>query len=742
MQCETLEMPPPSPAGNNQNGSVALRPSSQKGNSGALILSDSLEIEICDARTGEPIKNGGYVRRCMITSPSHAMEYVCPDGDRHPPTKRSLPIYEGYDSKKSYQKANFYRYVSASLKRLGRWEGGVVDRYSSALGQVIVDFYAEACGLDYTPDIYEAAADVEVYLQEALGGQDHVDAQGKLHIGLPYVEESETVKVEIEFHDIKFLLEDDTLDAMQAVTQRSVTPAMRPVAPNTIPDWELVYDRANAVWPSGGADPDDPAQESSMEFSNWALQVPITDGEESRSELYYFRNFTSLEMQVEPGTRRQWKVVLYALTWCQPAWAPETMFPRDGREKTAGSFGTNRFATYSAVNTTHSGSSENYGVFGIFRLNNGYYRLHTGVDVAGRSREGDGFLRTPVFSVHTGRATRYSGSNIRVHHGDLAVTRYVHMWQADLIAQTDQIVKAGSLLGKMGRQGVTGSKQIYPTHVHFETLLYINTGWSYGNYTALASTDAAGKALIDNSGYPVNPLVHTSAKVPKYIKFQYGLWVRDPGDKLKEWIDEQLGGGAFDRHFKYHMPGSWPTYHTPPCKNEFGTGYTKHVGRCEARCRQQGTSTPESTQKLYAQSCWAIRTNVDPALCSCPAFSTRGEQVSFTDDQLLQYRLWQLGHFGDRAFNGVFNGACRTMLDQALETINTRCRDRLSRDSAFVGMVGTETLKLRQAEAAANKKDLSAVPETAAHRAKAIRELLKDAYSKHSLLSELESITP
>lgn len=742
MQCEIVEMPPPSPRGNNPSGSVAVRPSNQPGNSGALILSDALEIEIRDARTGEPLNTGGYVKRCRITSASHDVDYVCPDADRHPPAKRRVDTYKGYKAQGDYQKSNFYRYVSASLKRLGRWDGGVMNYYSGGLGEAMCAFYGEWLNLDYSPDINEVIEDLEIYLQEALAGQDHVDASGKIHIGLPYLEEEETVTVTIEFHDIKFLLEDDTKAAQEAVLQSSVPPAMEPVAPKQINNCEIVYDRQSAAWPNGGADPDDPANESSMEFSNWALQVPITDATQSRLELFYFRNFAEVNMQVKPGEPRQWKIVLYALTWCQPVWAPETMFRRDGRERSNGNFGPTRQATFSAINTTHSGSSENYGVFGIFRINGGYHRLHTGVDVAGRSRDENGYLRTPVFAVHSGRAKRYTSNNILLHHGDEAVTRYVHMWAADLIAMTDQIVKAGSLLGKMGRNGVTGSKKIYPTHVHFETLLYVNTGWAYGNYTALAATDAAGKKMIDDSGYPVNPDMHESTKNPKYIKFQYGYWVRDPGDKLEEWIDAQLGGGSFESYYQFYMPASWPAYETPPCKNEFGSGYTAHVGRCEAKCRQSGTTAPESTQTYYAKTCWAVRTHVDPRKCSCPGLNARGEYSSFTDDQIIQYRLWQLGHYDDKPFDGSFGGGSRAALDEALETINTRCRDRLSRDSVFVAMVGTQTLEIRQAEAAKKKKDLADVPETARHRTQAIRELLNDDYSKHSLMSELESITP
>jgi hypothetical protein len=332
--------------------------------------------------------------------------------------------------------------------------------------------------------------------------------------------------------------------------------------------------------------------------------------------------------------------------------------------------------------------------------------------------------------VNGGRATRY-GSNVRLNHRDEQVTRYVHMFAGDILVPSNRWVKAGSLLGKMGRNAIPAQ---YPTHCHFETLLADETGWGYENFSELPG----GAAKV--AQYPRNDGVDKCTENPKYIKFQYGEWTRDPGAMLRKWIDAQLGGSAFADHFAKIMPASWPSSHTPPCRCEFGAGHTENPTACTAACLT-GNDELVAAQVKWAKKCWAIRTSTDPAKCCCPGISKSGLAKSFTKRQRIQYHLWQLGEYDD-AFDGGLGGGSVNAIEQALPLIDAEVKKEVGSESGFCADVRTETDAVIAAEAQKKKMEPATITETVEHRRIAVKNLLKKSDKVDLLLDELQRIAP
>jgi hypothetical protein len=283
----------------------------------------------------------------------------------------------------------------------------------------------------------------------------------------------------------------------------------------------------------------------------------------------------------------------------------------------------------------------------------------------------------------------------------------------------------------MGRNAIPAG---YPTHCHFETLLADDTGWGYEDFSELPN--GAAKVAV----YPRNDGVDKSTENPKYIKFQYGTWTREPGAMLKKWIDAQLGGSAFDDHFARVMPGSWPSNHTPPCRCEFGAGNNNHPGACTAACLT-GNDQLVADQVKWAQKCWGIRTSTDPAKCCCPGVSKNGLAKSFTKRQRIQYHLWQLGQYDD-AFDGGLGGASVNAIELALPLIDAEVQREVGNESLFAADVLTETQAVIAAEAKKKKVEVSTITETIEHRRLAVKNLLKKPEKVDLLLDELQRIAP
>ncbi len=89
----------------------------------------------------------------------------------------------------------------------------------------------------------------------------------------------------------------------------------------------------------------------------------------------------------------------------------------------------------------------------------GYYRMHTGIDLGGRTGDpiyaaGDGFVS------FTGRTGGY-GLNVIVNHGFGYQTQYAHL--SKILVTNGQFVKRGELIAEMGSTGTSTS-----SHLHYE----------------------------------------------------------------------------------------------------------------------------------------------------------------------------------------------------------------------------------------------------------------------------------
>jgi murein DD-endopeptidase MepM/ murein hydrolase activator NlpD len=729
---KTYKTPPPIPLSMRHDGAVAVRSpdESTDAESGCFVFGHMLTLDVRDVRTGRTIKQGGYLKSVKITLDGDTDIYLCEDATRYPPAEREVETYKDDAGEKTTQKGRFYRWVSSSLKRLGYYTGAISDKYSSAIGEAMQKLYQVQTGT-CVEKIDDCLADFSVHLRDALGGRDEVGADGKIHIGLPEVTSRKKATVRVEFHDVKYVLQQDVADAAEAAWGQCDEERAKLVVPNNLPGMAVVYDRASASLDA--EDPDHIDKESAEERSNWCLQVKAQGGGPHKIQ---FRNYHDFEVTLDTVETVQAHEVVYALTWCQPVWHDELAFRREAEALTKFT-GPPVKTPNTAINSLHptnGASSYNYAVFGLFRTaasgGKTYFRLHTGIDLTGREREENGFKRTPVFAVNGGRATKY-GSNVRLNHRDEQVTRYVHMHGSDILIASNRWVKAGSLLGKMGRNDIPPG---YPTHCHFETLLADTTGWDNGSFSELPN----GAAKV--AQYPRNGGVDKCTENPKYIKYQYGEWTRDPGAMLKKWIDAQLGGNAFADHFAHVMPASWPSNHTPPCRLEFGAGNDNHPGACTAAC-VTGNDQLVATQVAWAKSCWGIRTSTDPAKCCCPGISKNGLAKSFTKRQRIQYHLWQLGEY-DAAFDGDFGGTSINAIEQALPVIDVEVQKEVGNESLFAGDVRTETDAVIAAEAKKKKVDVSTITETIEHRRLAVKNLLKKSDKVDLLLDELQRIAP
>ncbi len=721
---ETYQYPPPGPSGACQDGSVAVRTTDESDGSGAFAVGNSLTVEVMDVRTCQPLLLGGYVKSCSITVDGDTETYACSDADRYPPAKRTVAAYEGFSSAKKRQKKRFYHFVQSALKRLGWWAEAINGAYSAALGEAMVEFYQQKTGV-CPESVNDTLADIDVHLQNALGGRDWLDDSGCLQIGLPSVSSAQTAVVRLEFQDFKVLTMWDVQDATDAAFGQGAGGPVTGMIPRGLPGTAVVYDRAKATWPSGTDDPDAPANESTSARSNWCLQVGTVGGGTARVN---FRNFCEFEIALDPSALVDHQETVYALTWCQPVWHEEASFRRFGFERTAENFtGPPETNGWTAINSAWGGSAENYAVFGLFRTRNingkNYFRLHTGLDVTGRSREEGGELRTPVFAVNGGRATRY-GNNLRVNHRDEAVTRFIHMYSADHLAGSNQWVKAGSLLGRMGRNAIPAQ---YPTHVHFETLIDNTTGWGMKDGSELAD----GEQKIRDAQYPVNPGVWTCAHTPKHIKAQYGAYARSPGASFEAWMEQQLGAGAYQL-YRWTMPASWPCNQTPPCRCEFGSGHTNNPGACTCSCRAEGEDGEElvAAQVTWATTCWAVRVSKDPSACVCPGLVAGGLEGCFTRGQQIQYHLWQLDHY-TTGFDGKIGSGTRGILEAQLSSLAADYQAATGQASQWQAAV-----LARAAEVAAEAE------ETSTHRKQAIKDLLEESANLDLLLSELRAVAP
>ncbi len=714
-----LQAVPPSPVGPT-DAAVAVRASSEEGDSACLVLGNELVLKVVDVRTERPLNHGAYIRSCKISADGDSTEYQCPDKRRYVRSSRRLEEYQGYSSETGWQKTQFYKYVGSSLKRLGYYEGDDWPDQYPVLKDSILKFYGEMTSetTDQSVDINTIVEELDLLIEEATGGRDHVppDGSGEIRIALPEFVKSGTVTVRLEFHDIKFITSED-MDAM-----KHLAPGVSEsggVLPGLVCG-RVLYDRAAAAWTTPGArDPDIAEYESEEEFSNWYLHCgapPVHPIEETAPDRVPFRNFVEFSINLNPDDRTLVRRTIYAMTWAPLVWHESKSFRRKGFGLTEENFiGPVEVRAGPASNSLHAlngASRENYSIFGLFRTSNEYKRLHTGIDITGCYDNGQAgsSIRTPVFAVTGGR---YISSYPTLHHANAAFTRYVHIFAGDRFLKPDQWAKAGTLVGRIGRSGIDAK---WPTHVHFETLAYRFTGWTGPSSAARWDELIDGNAKISAAGYPYNPAIHTPRTdgKPQYIKYQYGTWVRDPGQSLERWVVEQLGPVGW-RQYADDMPASYPGYQMPPCNCEFGTGHSNNPSGCSAKCVKDDGSL-DTNQVKWAKSCWAIRSSRSPSRCVCPGINERGLDESFSKKQLVQYHLWRLGHLTG-AFDGALGSGSRKSIEYALS--------ELGDNSIFANKV------------AAKEKDFA---NSANPTRSAIKKLLEDESELDQLLAELSAL--
>lgn len=714
-----LDRVPPAPVGP-IDSAVAVRASNEDGDSACLVLGNELVLRVVDVRTEQPLLRGAYIRSCTISADGDSTEYRCPDKHRHPRSARHVESYSDDNGAQAWQKGKFYAYVGSSLKRLGWYTGEGWPSSYGALKDIIPKYYKSK--LDYSPvelDINEVVADLDGIIEEDLGGRDHVptDGSGVIRLALPDFVESGSVKVRLEFHDIKFLTNED-MDTVSAMAPGIPPGEIRP----SMTGGRVVYDRASATWPTSTTDPDHPDHESDHEFSNWYLHCgppPVHPISSSPEHMVRFRNFVEFSIPVDPEGGTSVERTVYAMTWASPVWHDAKSFRRKGLKNNEHNFvGPPIDRPMSAINTTLSGSGTNYGIMGIFRRNTEsgrtYYRLHIGNDLGGNSRDSAARPRTPVFAVAGGR--RETGVP-QLRHADEAITGYVHIESADRFLGANAWAKAGTVIGRMGRYKIPAS---YPTHVHFDARTYVTSGWTPSSSSANLQELPDGANKLSQAGYPHNPGIHTPRTDghPQYIKWQYGEYTRDPGTLIKRWMADQLGPGGWVR-YREEMPGNF-SHMLPPCQSEYVNTSSSYPSGCTASCRgPDGASVADQTK--FAQSCWAVRSSRSPSCCVCPGLSDRGAAESFTDAQRVQYHLWQLGHY-DGKFDSDFGQGSRNAVENALAELGS--------DSPFNQAV------------AAKEEELSAKPNPLKEALKTLlgpsSNLNQDYFGQ--LLQELETI--
>ena len=717
--------------------SIATRSPDESGPiSGSFVLGNELVVRVCDVRTGEPITYGAYIKSCKITCNDTTEEYRCLDEDRFPRADRFHDDIFPKDTEptaRARQKKRFYQYVTSSLKRLGAWDGPISEKWSKSLEEKIIKWYQNVVDKEAN-DIDKIVVDLSEHIELALAGRDHVDRFGYICIPLPTVSSNTCATVRLEFHDIKLLKQDD----VDELIEDAGLSFLKGSSPGNILDAEIVYDRNNATWMNqNNNDPDLVANESSEEFSNWSLEITTKDTKKK------FRNFAEFQVTLSQDESHWETRNIYALTWCQPVWFKASSFVRykagPKLDRFTNPVGPPMETTLPAIPTLLQGTSiYNYGICGLFRGWNGWRRLHPGIDIAGLSK---GNNRTPVFAIHGGRVWY---EDCQVYYRDKHFIRYGHMQKN--LATLKKWVKAGTLFGIVGRAGFpnTNLGKLMPTHVHVDTMLSYIKGWHHGNATKLADTPEEGENILRAAAYSAHPDVWKCTKNKKFIKYQWGKWVRDPTTILPEWINDQLGPGGFEK-YKLYMPLNWPSAFLPPCKGEYDENNAPHL--CTCSCKKEDGQV-DSAQAKWAEDCWAVKTSAVPESCACPELSKRGLGECFTKLQRIRYHLWRLIGYV-RPFVGTpLNGQDFEAIDNARGWFN---QGGHAPALTFLGHVREKTNEIvkwyqdqenKKAEDAKKRgeeyhpKTITVCPR---HRRCAIKIVLKEDANIDLILDELES---
>jgi hypothetical protein len=627
--------------------------------------------------------------------------------------------------------------VRASLKRLGigGWDGAINGSYNNQLGRAVLNWYCavasdedrKACedklkevGIPNTvlwlandEELKDKNKHLTARLEQALGGRDHVDYNGCIHIGLPFVRQNTTATIRIEFQDIKFLTREDVVEAM---TQAGLT-VPDDVNPANINNAEIVYNITDATFK--GNDPDLLSNESSQEHSNWCFQI-TNNGSTIKKP---FRNFAEIEHLLYEDDTYYWTQTIYAMTWCQPVWHKTTMFLRNSPRPD------NNFnmdadnnqprqaveSTLPAVPTLFKGKGYNYGPCALFRWTTSggksWVRLHPGIDIAGKKG------KTPAFALHAGKII--SKSRKLIHHGDEMFADYAHM--KSTLAVKDKWVKAGTLMGIVGRVGFGNNTGDMPTHVHIHFFVDSRSGGWDNSHKKLLQ----GENKIKSMDVPYYPEVFTRNENPKYIKYQYGKWIRDPTDLLPGWINGQLGNDGFDK-YKLYMPINWPGMYLVPCQGEYTDAVAPDDCKCECKKIVDGKEQAVAKQVKFAGKCWAIKTSLSHTNCSCPGLSKNGPDKCFTEPQQVQYHLWQMGKYKAALDGDLGSGSC-----EAIDRVradwesNAVCAVFVQRFNQKTNQLVKNAQAREDRKAKQKKRRAKKITETAYHRRKALVELLR-----------------